>query len=149
VLPSGQTATFQAGLPAPQPIVIPTNGIIANPSATSAYEWIPTDYKNPYVESWNVSVQQALPAHFTLDAAYVGNHGVRTPSASNIKRPPPVVGLGTKGQPEYPERPPPPSIGRVSPPCTTRCKPSSIRRFTSGLLITTSYTWAQGNGLSG
>jgi hypothetical protein len=145
VLPSGQTATFQAGLPAPQPIVIPTNGIIANPSATSAYEWIPTDYKNPYVESWNVSVQQALPAHFTLDAAYVGNHGVRTPSASNINAAT-VVGLGTKGQPEYPRTATTTQYWQGFSSMYNALQAKFNRRFTSGLLITTSYTWAKGMG---
>ena len=48
---------------------------------------IPTTYKNPYVESWNFSVQRSLPLHFTLDVAYVGNHGVRTSATYNLNVP--------------------------------------------------------------
>ncbi len=145
LLPSGQTATFQAGLPAPQPIVIPPSGIITNPSASSAYEWIPTDYKNPYVESWNLSVQQALPAHFTLDVAYVGNHGVRSAAASNINAAT-VIGLGTKGQPEYPRTANTTQYWQGFSSMYNALQVKFNRRFASGLLITTSYTFGKGMG---
>jgi hypothetical protein len=36
------------------------------------------------VESWNLSVQQALPADFVLEMAYVGNHGVKIPVAYDL-----------------------------------------------------------------
>jgi hypothetical protein len=145
LLGNGQPATFQAGLPAPQPIAIPSNGIITNPSPTSAYEWIPTDYKNPYVESWNLSVQQALPAHFTLDVAYVGNHGVRTAAASNINAAT-VIGLGTKGQPEYPRTANTTQYWQGFSSMYNAMQVKFNRRLTTGLLITTSYTWAKGMG---
>ena len=61
----------------------------------------PLNWKNPYVESWNLSVQRVLPAHFTLDVAYVGNHGVDMFIDPNINAAT-VIGLGTLGQPEYP-----------------------------------------------
>ena len=145
VLPNGQAATFQAGLPAPIPISIPSNGIIANPPASSAYEWIPTDYKNPYVESWNLSVQEALPWHFTLDGAYVGNHGVRTAAATNLNAAT-VIGLGTKGQPEYPRTANTTQYWQGFSSMYNALQTKFNRRFTSGLLITTSYTWAKGMG---
>ena len=145
LLPTGQPATFQAGLPAPQPIAIPSNGIITNPSPTSAYEWIPTDFKNPYVESWNFSVQQALPAHFTLDVAYVGNHGVRSVAATNINAAT-VVGLGTRGQPEYPRTANTTQYWQGFSSMYNGLQVKFNRRLTTGLLITTSYTFAKGMG---
>jgi TonB dependent receptor len=79
-------ATFQAGFPGPVPI--PSNGIIQIPNSgplnSQAYSYIPTNWKNPYVESWNIAIQQALPHHFTLDVAYVANHGVDTVASPNI-----------------------------------------------------------------
>ena len=80
------TASFQAGFPAPVPIVIPSNGIITPTGtlASSNFDVIPLDFKNTYVESWNFAIQRALPGHFTLDVAYVGNHGVRTPTNVNL-----------------------------------------------------------------
>ncbi|HEY6374465.1 MAG TPA: TonB-dependent receptor, partial [Edaphobacter sp.] len=84
------TATFQAGFPAPVPIPIPSNGII--PAITSTlisqnYFYIPQNYKNPYVISWNVAVQQALPGSFSMQLAYVGNHGVDISGNQNINLP--------------------------------------------------------------
>jgi hypothetical protein len=141
--PDGTAATFQAGLPAPTPISIPSSGIIANPSASSAYEWIPTDFNNPYVESWNFSVQQAMPAHFTMDVAYVGNHGVRNPVSPNINAAT-VVGLGTKGQPEYPRTANTTQYWRGLSSMYNALQVKFNRRLTGGLLITTSYTFAKG-----
>ena len=81
--------SMATGFPAPQLAVIPSNGIITNPSLTQSNIVIPLNYKNPYVESWNFSVQRSLPLHFTLDVAYVGNHGVRTSATYNLNVPTP------------------------------------------------------------
>ena len=95
-------ATFQAGFPLPVPISIPANGIIQIPNSgvldSQTYVYIPTNWKNPYVETWNFAVQQALPYHFTLDVAYVGNHGVDSVAEPNINSAT-VIGTGTAGEP--------------------------------------------------
>ena len=77
-LPDGRHATFQSGFPAPYDVPIPSDGIIRNPDPTQSYIYIPPDYKNSYVISWNFAVQQSLPYHLNLDVAYVGSHGVNT-----------------------------------------------------------------------
>ena len=84
---TGQFFSMATGFPAPQLAVIPSNGIITNPSLTQSDIVIPKNYKNPYVESWNVSIQRSLPLHFTLDVAYVGNHGVRSSATYNLNVP--------------------------------------------------------------
>jgi Carboxypeptidase regulatory-like domain len=103
VLADGVTpATFQAGFPAPVPVAIPSNGIIpANTSQlkSQVYFYIPTNYKNPYVESWNVAVQQALPGNLSLQLAYVANHGVDISGNQNINLPS-TYGGGAASQPE-------------------------------------------------
>jgi hypothetical protein len=96
------TATFQAGFPAPVAIPIPSNGII--PTNTSflisqSYNVIPLNYKNPYVESWNVAVQQALPGEMSLQIAYVANHGVDISGNQNINQPK-TFGGGSGSDPE-------------------------------------------------
>ncbi len=95
-------ATFQAGFPAPVPVVIPSNGIIPSTGSLNSQNYfvVPLDYLNPYVESWNFAIQQSLPWHFNLDAAYVGNHGVRIPGQYNLNAGL-IPGAGTAGQPEY------------------------------------------------
>ena len=47
-----------------------------------------------------MAVQQALPEQFTMQLAYVANHGVHIGSSQNINLPP-ALGLGTAGDPEY------------------------------------------------
>jgi hypothetical protein len=100
LLDNGQPATFQAGFPAPKPIVVPSNGIITPAPLNQSYVVIPKNYKNPYVESWNLAAQQALPGRFNLQIAYVANHGVDIGTAQNINLPS-ALNLGTKGEPEY------------------------------------------------
>jgi len=103
VLSDGATvATFQAGFPAPVPISIPSNGLIVADTPllkNQVYNYIPKDYKNPYVESWNVAVQQALPANMSFQLAYVANHGVDISGAQNINLPS-TYGGGSKSDPE-------------------------------------------------
>ena len=83
----GSPLTFESGLPAPSPVPIPSNGIYSVAALGfngSSEFFIPTNYKNPHIIAWNFSVQQALPYHFTLDVAYVGNHGVDMEAIQNI-----------------------------------------------------------------
>jgi hypothetical protein len=147
VLADGATpASFQAGFPLPVPITIPSNGIIQIQPGTSlnsqSYVFLPTTWKNPYVESWNIAVQQALPFHFTLDAAYVANHGVDIVSSTGINSVS-VIGTGTAGEPGA-------QFGRTAGTTEYFDAYSSTynslqvklnRRFSSGLSITTSFTW--------
>jgi hypothetical protein len=141
--------SMATGFPAPQLAVIPSNGIITNPSLTQSDFVIPKDWKNPYVESWNLSVQRALPLHFTLDAAYVGNHGVRSVATYNLNVPTTAdqMGKGTNGRPLYQ------LFGRTADTTVYFRGFSSMynalqvkinRRFHNGLAITTSYTLGKG-----
>ena len=100
-LPSGQAATFQQGFPLPVPVSIPGNGVIvANGSLLSqTMVTVNTNFKNPYVETWNLAVQRALPYHFALDVAYVGSHGVDTVATYNLNASTSTLGTGTAGQP--------------------------------------------------
>ena len=152
VLGDGVTpATFQAGFPAPVPFTVPDNGIVpANTSflLNQAYVVIPKNYHNPYVESWNVAVQQSLPQQWTLQLAYVANHGVHIGSAQNINLPS-ALGLGKAGQPEYI------AYGRSA--ATTQyflgfssnyqsLQVQLNRRFAKSLGVITSFTWGKGLG---
>ncbi|HEX4748240.1 MAG TPA: carboxypeptidase regulatory-like domain-containing protein [Bryobacteraceae bacterium] len=157
VLSDGVTpATFQAGFPGPVPVTIPSNGIIPSTGALNNqnYFYIPLDYLNPYVESWNFSVQQSLPLHFTLDAAYVGNHGVRIPGQYNLNAGV-IPGAGTAGQPEFTQIDPNTGQQEKRTATTTEfwqgfsssynaLQVKANRAFTAGLLITTSFTWGKG-----
>jgi Carboxypeptidase regulatory-like domain len=147
LLTNGSPATFQAGFPAPVPIAIPSNGII-NPAPPQNYVVIPKDYHNPYVESWNVAVQQALPGQFSFTVAYVANHGVRIGSSQNINLPP-ALGLGTAGEPEYIafKRAQTATVYFLGYSSNYQSLQLQLnRRFTNGLGMITSFTWGKGLG---
>ncbi len=148
LLPNGQPASFATGIPVPPPVAIPSNGVLDATSFNgSSFEVVPTEYKNPYVESWNFSIQQALPAHFTLDVAYVGNHGVRTAAATNINAGlviEPTPALATHGQPEYPRTGSTIQYWQGFSSMYNALQVKLDRRFAAGLGITTSFTYGKG-----
>jgi Carboxypeptidase regulatory-like domain len=148
LLSDGAPATFQAGFPAPVPIPVPANGIISPAPLNQTYKVIPLNFKNPYVESWNFTVQQQLPGQFSLQLGYVGNRGVDIGSQQNINLPP-ALNLGTAGEPEFI------AYGRSAPTTVITLPFSSnyqslqaqlARRFTNGLATTTAFTWGKGLG---
>jgi hypothetical protein len=148
---NGQFFSMATGFPAPQLATIPSTGIITNPSLTQSDFVIPKNWRNPYVESWNFSVQRSLPRHFTLDVAYVGNHGVRSVATYNLNVPntPEQMGLGANGRPLNQQ------FGRTADTTVYFNGYSSMynalqvkldRRFHNGLMITTAYTLGRGMG---
>jgi hypothetical protein len=139
-LPSGLAPTFQNGFPAPDPVVVPSNGIITNPNPTSAETVIPLNYKNGYVESWNLAVQRALPWQLSLDVAYVANHGVRTPSAVNLNASQ-VLGNGSLGQPLYPITATVTQNFQGFSSTYNSLQVKFDRAFRGGFRMTTSFTW--------
>jgi hypothetical protein len=79
----GGPATMATGIPAAPPIAVLPGGIVT-PRSAEAYTVIDKNFRQPYVESWNLAVQRALPKSFALDVAYVGNHGVRIPVSYDL-----------------------------------------------------------------
>jgi len=104
ILPNGTPATFANGFPAPLVATIPSNGIIpANTPLliSQSYDVINLHYRDPYIQSWNLTYERALPAKFTLDVSYVGNRGVRAPIQYDLNAisNPAMFGAGAAGQP--------------------------------------------------
>jgi hypothetical protein len=148
VLPNGQTATFENGFPDLILPVVPSNGIITNPAVAVNYFVVNQNFKNPYVESWNLAVQQSLPGKFVLDVAYVGNHAVDTVVNYNLNAAT-VAGLGNHGLPEFD------SFARTASTNLLFAGYSSSyhalqvkfdRKFSSGFATTTAYTFGKGMG---
>src|SRR3954454_6732456 len=44
---------------------------------TARVNYIPRDYRTPYVQSWHLTVQRQLGHNMLLDVAYVGTHGTK------------------------------------------------------------------------
>ena len=142
-LPGGVLPTFANGFPAPDPVVVPTNGIITNPNPTTAQYAIPTNYKNGYIETWNFAVQQQLPFNFSIDVAYVGSHGVDTPASPNLNAGQ-VIGAGSAGQPFFAKYGTTASVSEFFAAYSSSYHSLQVkldRRFTSGFRMTTAFTW--------
>jgi len=148
------TATFENGFPAIIQPVVPPDGVITSASSPAAAAVLKNsnlflvnqNYKNTYVESWNLAVQQSLPWRFTLDVAYVGNHGVDSVVNYNLNAGT-IAGAGNAGLPEFP------TFGRTANTNLLFAGYSSSyhalqvkfdRKFTNGFSTTTAYTFGKG-----
>ncbi len=151
----GPVATWQQGFPAPINPVIPANGILNVSSlgnlANASYAQINTKFKNPYTESYNIAVQRELPLKLTLDVAYAGNHTVDSVVAYNLNAAT-TAGGGNASLPQYA------TFKRTAASTLYWQGFSNMfnsmqvklnRRFSTGLTLTTSYTWAKGMGYQG
>lgn len=158
VLADGNVATFQAGFPAPVAVPIPSNGIIPVTTATLAAQnlfYVPLDYKNPYVASWNVAIQQALPYDMSMQIAYVGNHGTGIPSNIDINNPANIYGGGNASKPQYNCVGCPSNVHRTA--ATNKIfqgfssnfqslQVQLTKRFAKGLGFNSAFTWGKGLG---
>ncbi len=101
LLPNGQPATFQQGFPAPVPVSVPSNGILAATGALLSQSMfdINQNFKNPSVITWNIAVQRTLWQNLVLNATYVGLHGVDTAAQWNLNTSTSALGAGTPGEP--------------------------------------------------
>lgn len=150
ILGDGRTASMANGFPAPIAAVIPDSGIITNPQKQQ-YDVIDTNFKEGYVQSWNIAYQRALPKNFTFEAAYVGNKAVGVPTPI-LLNPGLILGAGAAGRPYFAE------YGRN---VNTNLRFASgdseynalqikvDKRYSNGFLLTTAYTWSRAMANSG
>ncbi len=113
----------------------------------STEDYFPTNYKNPHIIAWNFSVQQSLPSHFTMDVAYVGNHGVDMGSSQNINASP-VIAPASAGDTAYlPYFPHTGNVTQYFVPVSSMYNALQVkidRRFAGGLSITSSFSYQKG-----
>jgi hypothetical protein len=147
---NGSALSFESGLPVPAPQPIPSNGIYSVAALGfngSTEDFFPTSYKNPHIIAWNFTLQQALPAHFTMDLAYVGNHGVDMGASENINASP-VIAPTSAGDTAYlPYFPHTGTVSEYFVPVSAMYNALQAkidRRFAGSLGITTSFTYQKG-----
>jgi len=148
----GPVLSMASGFPAPLVATIPANGIIpvtGKVGTTSLlnqnYTAVSLNFREPYTESWNIAVEQSLPAKFVGEVAYVGNHGVDIPTVYNLNaaRAPNV---GNAGRPLFPltGNVALKFIGTSSNYHALQAKLD--RKFSRGFLMTTAYTYSKALG---
>jgi hypothetical protein len=59
------------------PIVPPVGPNVQDPRIYGGARRFPYDYKNGYVQQWNVFLEQKLGANWIVSAGYIGSHGSR------------------------------------------------------------------------
>jgi hypothetical protein len=154
VTPSGQLLSMGSGFPALAPANIPDNGIInaSTPQLLSQTiaSYIPLDYHEGYIETWNFAIQRQLPKNFTLDAAYVANHTVRAPVAYNLNASF-LFNSGSNGKPYFLKYNKNTDINYRYAGYSNNYNSLQVkldRRFSGGFLMTTAYTWSHAMGYS-
>jgi hypothetical protein len=89
--PAGGVVNFVTGIPATPTVPFGSAGTLTESAANGtiglANLYIPLNFKNAYVSSWNAAVQQSVASNTTLQIAYVANHGTRIDAAQNINQP--------------------------------------------------------------
>ncbi len=89
--PAGGVVNLATGIPATPTVAFASDGTLVESAANGtiglANLYIPLNFKNAYVSSWNAAVQQSLRGNMTLQMAYVANHGTRIDVAQNINQP--------------------------------------------------------------
>jgi hypothetical protein len=147
-LPDGRIANLASGFPPPQVVSLPSSGIISPAPLNQAFDIVNLHFREAYVESWNIAVQRSLPNHFSFEAAYVGNHGVRIPIRYNLNAGL-VLGAGSRGQPLFGK------FGRTANAIVNFVGQSTNynslqtkldRRFAGGLIVAASYTYSKAIG---
>ncbi len=140
--------SMAAGFPPPLWTQIPENRIIS-PAPRQNYLSLRKDLRQGYLQAWNVTLQQALPLKFALDAGYVANHALGVLINRNINAGM-VPGAGNAGRPLFQK------FGRsentnVWTPFGSTYQSLQIkvdRRFSEGLVITTAYTFSKAINVS-
>jgi hypothetical protein len=154
VTPAGQFLSMGTGFPALAPANIPDNGIISAGTpqllAQTIASYIPLEYREGYIQSWNFAFQRQLPRNFTVDIAYVANHTVRAPVTYNMNASF-LFGSGSQGKPYFLRFNKNTDINYRYAGYSNNYNSLQVkfdRRFSGGFLLTTAYTYGKAMGYS-
>ncbi len=140
-------SSLATGFPGSQVAAIPSNGIIPATSPfliNQAYDVVPLDLKEGYIQSWNITVQRSLPWKLVFEAAYVGNRGNGILGRYNLNAGL-IPGAGAAGQPLnqlYGRR----AATNTWLPVSNNYNSLQVkfdRRLADGLILTTAYTFSK------
>ena len=147
--PAGGLVNLVTGVPATPTVAFGSNGRLVESAANGTIGlgnlYIPLNFKNAYVSSWNAVVQQALPGDMSLQVAYVANHGTRIDVAQNINEPS-VYGQGSAYDPFNVAFGKTASVTEYFLGYSTNYESLQVqlkRRFTKGFGFTSAVTWGK------
>ena len=151
-LNNGALVNYQTGVPITPTPAFTSGGTLTESAANGTLALgnllVPLNFKNAYVSSWNVALQQAFPKKLSFQLAYVANHGTRIDIAQNINQPS-IYGQGGAYDPlnvafgktasvtEY-------FLGYSS--NYQSLQTQLTRRFANGLAFNSAFTWGKAQG---
>jgi hypothetical protein len=146
---NASAVNFVSGIPPTSAPPISSTGTITATGNTFLNSqgalYIPLNFKNAYVSSWNVAVEQALPHDASLQIAYVANHGTRIDVAQNINIPK-VYGESGSFDPFNVAFGKTASVTQFFEGFSTNYQSLQVqltRRFVRGLALGTAFTWGK------
>jgi Carboxypeptidase regulatory-like domain/TonB dependent receptor-like, beta-barrel len=101
IYPSNLTSTVQCGDGVTPPATAANPNPVPDPQPCSFFA-MNRNYRTPYVENWTLGVQQAFSNKFSLDVAYVGNHGTKLPGLYDVNQPNVLAGTPPPYAVQYP-----------------------------------------------
>jgi hypothetical protein len=150
--PAGGVVNFVTGIPATPTAPFSSNGTLTETAANGtiglANLYIPLNFMNPYVSSWNAVVQQALAHDSSLQVAYVANHGTRISIEQNINVPS-IYGQGNSYDPLAIAFGKTAAVTQYMVGTSTNYQSLQVqfnRRLNSGFGYTVAYTWGKASG---
>src|SRR5215472_17628016 len=81
IYPSSVTGAVQCG-----------DGVGTDPGPCDTFA-MERNFRTPYVANWTLGIQHAFSGKLSLDATYVGNHGVKLPGVIDLNQTNPVTGV--------------------------------------------------------
>ncbi|MBB5056842.1 hypothetical protein HDF16_001527 [Granulicella aggregans] len=147
--PVGGLVNFETGVPATPTVAFGSDGTLTESAANGtiglANLYIPLNFKNAYVSSWNVALQQALPKDMSLQIAYVANHGTRIDVSQNINQPR-IYGQSAAYDPFNVAFKKTAAVNQFFLGYSTNYQSLQIqlsRRFSNGLAFSSAFTWGK------
>jgi hypothetical protein len=147
--PAGGVVNFVTGIPATPTVAFGANGTLTESAANGTIGlgnlYIPLNFKNAYVSSWNAAIQQALPKDMSLQIAYVANHGTRIDVAQNINEPT-VYGQSNASEPFNVAFGKTASVTQYFLGFSTNYESLQVqlsKRFTNGIAFSSAFTWGK------
>ena len=139
-------ATFATGIPGFATVAPVINNGIAQLPLTAYTKTLPSGtFRRGYVESWNATVERALPAGFDFTASYVGSQAIRQIIYLEINAGQ-TPGLGAAGQPLYSafkRNAETQEILPFSTPTYNGLQLNLKHAFAHGVLLTAAYTYSK------
>lgn len=136
-----------SNIPAAPALQIPTNGII-NPAPNLVFITMDKNPKMPYVESWNLFYEKAIPKGLTFNVGYVGNVGKHGPLNLALNAAPPGAGAaGGLLAAEYGRTATTTLRGQINSTSYHALQANLSRRFTNGLFLHAAYTYSKALGV--